>query len=74
MTDNPNAPNNDGNTPIFEAAREGQSDVIKILAPLTDNPNAANRNGQTPMEVSKNKEISDILKSFIPKKAIRRKL
>ena len=41
--DNPNAPNKDGNTPIHEAAKNGHTEIVKILAPLTDNPNAPNK-------------------------------
>ena len=35
LTDNPNAPNNTGETPIYWAARNGHTEVVKILAPLT---------------------------------------
>ena len=40
LTDNPNAPDNNGQTPIYLAAANGHTDMVKILAPLTDNPNA----------------------------------
>ena len=39
LTDNPNTPDNDKDTPINEAAHKGHTEIIKILAPLTDNPN-----------------------------------
>ena len=35
LTDNPNAPNEDGETPIHEAAFYGHTELVKILAPLT---------------------------------------
>ena len=48
MTDNPNAPNKNGDTPMLEAAFFGHTEIVKILAPLTANPNAPNRTGKTP--------------------------
>ena len=66
MTDNPNAPNENGTTPIFKAALKGHTEIVKILAPMTDNPNAPNDDGQTPMDVAKSKDIRDILKSYEP--------
>ena len=49
LTDNPNAPNKDGNTPIHYAAYYGHTEIVKILAPLTDNPNAPYKDGATPI-------------------------
>ena len=66
LTDNPNAPNNNGSTPIYWASENGHTEIVKILAPLTDNPNAPNDDGQTPMDVAKSKDIRDILKSYEP--------
>ena len=40
LIDNPNAPNNYGDTPIFWAAYNGHTEIVKFLAPLTDNPSA----------------------------------
>ena len=40
LTDNPNAPNKDGNTPVSIAVHYGYTEILKILAPLTNNPNA----------------------------------
>ena len=64
MTDNPNAPDEYGDTPISCAAYHGNTEIVKILAPLTANPNARNNFGQTPIEVTENAEIRRILKSF----------
>ena len=64
MTDNPNAPNEFGNTPIYEAALNGHTEIIKILAPLTDNPNAPDKDGKTPSSFVKNAEIKRFLESF----------
>ena len=34
-------------TPIHEAAQNGHTEIVKILAPMTDNPNAPDKDGQT---------------------------
>ena len=41
LTDNPNAPDKHGNTPIYWAAVCGNTEIVKILAPLSDNINAS---------------------------------
>ena len=41
LTDNPNAPDKHGNTPIYWAAVCGNTEIAKILAPLSDNINAS---------------------------------
>ena len=64
LTDNPNAPNNIGQTPIYWAAFYGHTEIVKILAPLTDNPNAPNKHGKTPSSVTKNVEIKRLLETF----------
>ena len=63
LTDNPNAPDNCGRTPIHWAALKGHTEIVKILAPLTDNPNASNKWGDTPISVAKNTEIRRFLES-----------
>ena len=65
LTDNPNAANDYGRTPIYWAAYNGHTEIVKILAPLTDNPNAPNNYGYTPSLVAKNPEIRRILRSWI---------
>ena len=52
LTDNPNAPDEYGETPIIMATCLGHTEIVKILAPLTDNPNASNKYGMTPKEVA----------------------
>ena len=64
MTDNPNAPDENGKTPIDWAAYNGHTEIVKILAPLTDNPNAPNWLGETPSSVAQNAEIRRILESY----------
>ena len=64
MTDDPNAPDKSGASPIHAAAQKGHIEIVKILAPLTDNPNAPKNDGKTPASVAKNAEIRRILKAY----------
>ena len=64
LTDNLNAPNKIGDTPIYWAAWNGHTEIVKILAPLTDYPNTPNNYGETPSSVAKKAEIRKILESF----------
>ena len=43
---------NDGDAPINYAAREGHTEIIKIVSHLTDNPKALDDNGQTPIHLA----------------------
>ena len=47
LTGNFDAPDNDGGTPIHEAAMGIGTEIVKMLVPLTDNPNAPNKLRQT---------------------------
>ena len=49
LSENPNAPDDHEETPIFRAACKGHSEIVKILAPLTGNPNAPKNDGSTPI-------------------------
>ena len=66
MTDNPNAPNKWGETlgetPIYLAAKNGHSEIVKILVPLTKTPNAPNKDGQTPMHLAAMRGYSKIVR------------
>ena len=64
LTDNPNAPDKNGDTPIYKAAWKGNLEIVKYLAHLTDKPNASNNQGRTPFMATKNEEIRRILKSY----------
>ena len=65
LTNNPNAPDEYGRTPIYLAAFKGHTEIVKILAPLTNNPNAPNNDGETPIEFSMyNFNVCRILMSF----------
>ena len=64
LTENPNARNGSGSTPIHWAAQFGHTEIVKILAPLTANPNAPDNYKQTPIfhaASNGNKEIVKIL-------------
>ena len=63
LTDNLNASNKNGFTPIYQVAQNGHTEIIKILAPLIDNPNAPDKDGKTPIELAKNAEVAEILTS-----------
>ena len=49
LTDNPNAPDKSGKTPIYWATCYGHTEIVQILAPLTDTPNAPDEDGFTPI-------------------------
>ena len=66
LTDDPNAPNKLGRTPIHWAAHKGNIEIIKILAPLTDNPNAPNKDGETPMHHAAYNGHTEIVKFLAP--------
>ena len=75
LTDNPNAPDEYGNTPIILAVRNAQrqgvytyprecrhTEIVKILAPLTDNPNAPDKDGNTPIHWAARNGLTEIVK------------
>ena len=66
LTDNPNAPDNVGWTPIHSAAFKGHTEIVKILLPFTDNPNAPNKYGETPIHEAAHEGHTDIVKILAP--------
>ena len=62
LTDNPNATDVDGVTPMHKAAEFGFTDVVKILAPLTDNPNVPNVYWETPIFLAAKNGHTEIVK------------
>ena len=66
LTDTPNAPDENGKTPIWCAALKGHTEIVKILAPLTDNPNAPDGYGQTPIWIAAWKGHTEIVKILAP--------
>ena len=68
LTEDPNAPDPVGWTPINIAAYDGNAEIVRILAPLTDNPNAPGPDGLTPIiraALDGNAEIFRILAPLI---------
>ena len=63
---NPNAPNNQGITPIICAACSGHTEIVKILVPLTDNPNASDEYGRTPISLAESNGHTEIVKILAP--------
>ena len=53
-------------TPIFSAASNGHTKIVKILAPLIDNPNAQNMNGDTPIHLAASNGHTEIVKILAP--------
>ena len=66
MTDNPNASDNIKQSPIYWAARNGHTEIVKILAPLTDNPNAPNTIDETPIYWAARNRHAEIVKILTP--------
>ena len=48
------------------AVRDGDAEIVKILAPLTDNPNTPNEDGNTPINVAELKGFTEIVKILTP--------
>ena len=66
LVENPNAPDIDGDTPIYMAAEFGGNLDVKFLAPLTDNPNAPNKLGSTPVSIAVRYGYTEILNILAP--------
>ena len=66
LTDNPNAPNDFGESPIYWAAYNGRIEIVKILVPLTDNPNAPKNDGETPIYCAAIYGHTEIVKILVP--------
>ena len=62
VSNNPNAPNNLGTTPIFIAAKKNHIEVVKLLMKLSENPNAPRNDGVTPITIaSQNNHLEIVL-------------
>ena len=66
LTDNPNAPDEDGKTLTYEAACNGHTKIVKILVPLTDNPNSPDKDGKTPIHEAACNGHTKIVKILAP--------
>ena len=56
------APDDMGITPIYIAAYNGHTEIVKILATLTDNPNAPDEYGFTPIHCAARNGCTEIVK------------
>ena len=63
LIDNNNVPDENGWTPIYRAAYNGNTEVIKILAPLINNPN---KYGRTPIYSAACFGYTEIVKILAP--------
>jgi len=59
----PNAKNNDGHTPLHNAAYFGHVDVVKILLERGANPRIADNGGRIPLYYAKDSAIRSLLES-----------
>ena len=67
LTDNSNAPDEYGDTPIQCAAFHGHTEIVKILARLTNNPNSPNDDfGTTPIHYAAYFGHTEIVKILVP--------
>ena len=65
LTKNPNAPNNDGITPIFIAAQNNHIEMVKLLMKSTENPNAPRNGGATPITIASQNNHLEIVKLLV---------
>ena len=66
LTENVNAPDINGMTPIHSAALFGVTEVLRFLAPLTDNPNVPEKHGVTPIHLAAMYDNTDIVRILAP--------
>ena len=67
LTDNPNSPNEYGDTPIIYAAKRGHTEIVKMFATLTDyNCNAPHKYGETPILMATCYGHTEIVKFLAP--------
>ena len=64
-TDNPNAPDDMGWTPILLAANKGHTEVVKFLVNCMDNPNAPDNNENTPMHFAVMNGHTEVVKVLV---------
>ena len=63
----PNDPEEHGErSPIYWAARNGHTEIVKILAPLADNPNAPYTDGRNPIYCAARYGHTEIIKILAP--------
>jgi ankyrin repeat protein len=57
---NPNQANNNGFTPLHDAAKEGQTKVCELLLEKGANPHQVDKWGQTPLDKTSNDKIRNL--------------
>ena len=65
-TNDPNIPNNTGQTPIHRAAKKGHLEIVRLLMTTTKNPNVPDNFGRTPEDLASQQghhEIVELLKN-----------
>ena len=65
LTENPNAPRNDGYTPIHYAAMGGHLEIVRLLMTSTTNANAPDNDRSTPIHWAAWKGHLEINKSLL---------
>ena len=66
FTDNPNAPNKKGDTPIYLAACNGHTEIVKILVPLADHLNVLSSTGDTAIQRAAMQGYTEIVQILAP--------
>jgi cytohesin len=59
----PNAKDNDGKTPLHEAALEGRVEIVKLLLERGADPRIADNEGHIPLDYAKDSTIRSLLES-----------
>jgi ankyrin repeat domain-containing protein 11/12 len=62
---NINMPGLDNDTPLHDAAYNGQTEVVKVLLEHKPDVTARNRKGQVPADVAADKEIKKLITQYV---------
>ena len=62
MLEDPNPPNDVGNTPLHLSAEQDHIEITKVLASMVKDSNTRNSDGQTPMYMAAQQGHTDIVK------------
>jgi len=61
-----NAPDRNWKTPIYWAALNGHTEIVRILAYLAENPNTTTSDGETPIYMAASRGHTEIIKILAP--------